>query len=129
MSKKAFFFVFFNTIFKGIHFFFQTIFPCLSPPPSQDALQRQRAPPPTKEGNTGERIDTNTFVSKSGGGGGGRQYHSNGSLNHNNGSATFGGRGSTPGRTAQAAGAHSNPVRVRVQLTSGNPSVLQILIG
>ena len=28
----------------------------------QDTLNRRRAPPPTKDGNTGERIDTNTFV-------------------------------------------------------------------
>ena len=42
----------------------------------QETQTRKRAPPPTKDGQTGERIDTNTFISKSG-----RQYHSNGSLN------------------------------------------------
>ncbi len=81
----------------------------------QDALQRQRAPPPTKEGNTGERIDTNTFVSK----GSGRQYHSNGSLN--NGNATFGGRGSTPARGAAGPGFHSNPGTLRNGNTHTSP--------
>ena len=28
----------------------------------QDSLMRRRPPPPTKDGKTGERIDTNTFV-------------------------------------------------------------------
>ena len=28
----------------------------------QDTLLRKGKPPPTKDGNTGERIDTNTFV-------------------------------------------------------------------
>ena len=43
----------------------------------QETAMRKRQPPPTKDGQTGERIDTNTFISK-----GGRQYHSNGSLNN-----------------------------------------------
>jgi len=42
----------------------------------QRVVSRERPPPPTKEANTGERADTNTFIRK-----GGRQYHSNGSLN------------------------------------------------
>jgi kindlin 2 len=42
----------------------------------QETPGRKRLVPPTKDGQTGERIDTNTFISK-----GGRQYHSNGSLN------------------------------------------------
>ncbi len=72
-------------------------------------LHRQRPPPPTKEGNTGERIDTNTFIPKTSGGTLSRQFHSNGSLN--NGNATFGGRGATPVRAGGPY--HSNPVRKR----------------
>ena len=29
-------------------------------------MMRRRPPPPTKEGNTGDRLDTNTFVSQNG---------------------------------------------------------------
>ena len=32
----------------------------------QEVMMRRRPPPPTKEGNNGERIDTNTFVSNTG---------------------------------------------------------------
>merc|ERR1719193_1838869 len=32
----------------------------------QEVMMRRRQPPPTKEGNNGERIDTNTFVSNTG---------------------------------------------------------------
>ncbi|XP_059086397.1 unc-112-related protein-like isoform X3 [Tigriopus californicus] len=56
----------------------------------QETLLKKRPPPPTKDGKTGERIDTNTFISNTG-----RRYHSNGSLNgtlrtpHKNGNAPF----------------------------------------
>merc|ERR1719244_763918 len=32
----------------------------------QEVMMRRRPPPPTKEGNTGDRLDTNTFVSSNG---------------------------------------------------------------
>lgn len=32
----------------------------------QEVMMRKRPPPPTKEGNNGERLDTNTFVSQTG---------------------------------------------------------------
>eukprot|EP00095_Tigriopus_kingsejongensis_P007015 maker-scaffold232_size243569-snap-gene-0.17 protein:Tk07015 transcript:maker-scaffold232_size243569-snap-gene-0.17-mRNA-1 annotation:"unc-112-related protein" len=56
----------------------------------QETPKKKHPPPPTKDGKTGERIDTNTFISKNG-----RQYHSNGSLNgtlrssNKNGAAPF----------------------------------------
>lgn len=62
----------------------------------QETPLKKRPPPPTKDGKTGERIDTNTFISKND-----RRYHSNGSLNgtlrtpHKNGNTPF----------------YSNPVR------------------
>ena len=43
----------------------------------QETALRRRQIAPTKDGQTGERIDTNTFVKSQG-----RQYHSNGSLNN-----------------------------------------------
>jgi hypothetical protein len=30
----------------------------------QEVMMRKRPPPPTKDGSTGERLDTNTFVSQ-----------------------------------------------------------------
>ena len=32
----------------------------------QEVMMRRRPPPPTKDGNTGDRLDTNTFVSQNG---------------------------------------------------------------
>ena len=32
----------------------------------QEVMMRRRPPPPTKEGNTGDRLDTNTFISHNG---------------------------------------------------------------
>lgn len=32
----------------------------------QEVMMRRRLPPPTKEGNTGDRLDTNTFISSNG---------------------------------------------------------------
>ena len=29
-------------------------------------MMRRRPPPPTKEGNTGDRLDTNTFIAQNG---------------------------------------------------------------
>ncbi len=78
----------------------------------QETLLRQRAPVPTKDGSAGERIDTNTFISK-----GGRQYHSNGSLN-----GTLGGNKTpTAGRNGQF---HSNPVSA--SKVGGRGSDLQV---
>ena len=64
----------------------------------QETPGRRRQPPPTKDGHTGERIDTNTFIAK-----GGRQYHSNGSLN--------GTMNKTPNKSNNGTMQfHSNPV-------------------
>ena len=67
---------------------------------SQETPGRKRQAPPTKDGQTGERIDTNTFIAK-----GGRQYHSNGSLN---GTMNRTPNGKSNNGTMQF---HSNPVR------------------
>ena len=66
----------------------------------QETPGRKRQAPPTKDGHTGERIDTNTFIAK-----GGRQYHSNGSLN---GTMNRTPNGKSNNGTMQF---HSNPVR------------------
>ena len=64
----------------------------------QETPGRKRQAPPTKDGHTGERIDTNTFIAK-----GGRQYHSNGSLN--------GTMNKTPNKSNNGTMQfHSNPV-------------------
>ena len=68
----------------------------------QETPGRKRQAPPTKDGQTGERIDTNTFIAK-----GGRQYHSNGSLN---GTMNRTPNGKSNNGTMQF---HSNPVRER----------------
>ena len=73
----------------------------------QETPGRKRQAPPTKDGQTGERIDTNTFIAK-----GGRQYHSNGSLN---GTMNRTPNGKSNNGTMQF---HSNPVRGREQSSS-----------
>ena len=72
--------------------------------PHQETPGRRRQAPPTKDGHTGERIDTNTFIAK-----GGRQYHSNGSLN--------GTMNKTPNKSNNGTMQfHSNPVSCRSTL-------------
>ena len=72
----------------------------------QETVLRRKAPPPTKEGNQGERIDTNTFVSQQNGH---NDYtmRSNGSLNGTLRSPR------TPTLQKNGKGYHSNPGTLR----------------
>lgn len=85
----------------------------------QDTALKRRPPQPTKEAQTGERIDTNTFVS--GSGTMGRQYHSNGSLN-----GTMN-RAGTPSRNG-TLNYHSNPVIKLIQCKMQRNNLIIALI-